>query len=118
MKVKVYWNLNKNCWSVQHKGKVVYHLPKVKLINVSFKVSEAGRQRVIKEGRKNVHAFVVGNLVLDNTPKSSHKSLGSPITYNPYTHSCFHYKASKLPSKAFYNSVLCNDDRLVYPVKV
>lgn len=117
MQVKVYWNLNKHCWSVQHKGKVVYHLPEVVLKDASFKVSEAGRQRVIKEGRKNVHAFVVGELILDNAPRSSYKTLGSPITYNPYKHPWFYYKCSTRKCKNQYSGVVCSNDRLVYPTR-
>jgi hypothetical protein len=51
----------------------------VALTNVTFKVSEAGRQRVLQEKRKNVHAGVVGTLV------DSLGSVGSErVTYNPY----------------------------------
>lgn len=87
MKVKVYWNLHKKCYSVQHKGKVIDHLDRVVLENVEFKVSEAGRQRVLKQKRKNVHAFVVGSLV-------DHKPLYEPhyvktVKYNPYKYSSF-----------------------------
>ena len=61
--VKVYWNLHRKCFSVQQDGLVKAHLNRVYLHSVEFKVSEAGRQRVIKEQRKNVHAFAVGTMV-------------------------------------------------------
>ncbi len=63
-KVRVYWNLHKKCWSIQDAKtrRVVDHQPQVLLSNCSFTVSEAGRQRVIATGHKNVHAFVVGTL--------------------------------------------------------
>ena len=65
MKVFVYWNLHKNVWSVKAmsgelKGKVVAHSDRVTLFNATPKVSQAGRLRVIKEQRKNVHAGIVG----------------------------------------------------------
>lgn len=67
LKVFVYWNLNKDCWSVKalsgtRKGKVIYHAEQVRVSNPVGKVSEAGRQRVLREKRKNVHAGIVGEL--------------------------------------------------------
>jgi hypothetical protein len=59
------------------------------LWNVSFKVSEAGRLRVIKENKKNVHAFVIGDckMFLPQLNGSMHKE--EIVTYNPYKHSSF-----------------------------
>jgi hypothetical protein len=52
-------------------------------------VSEAGRQRVLREKRKNVHAFVRGELMsLVNDPKDSAENLQT-ITYNPYKYKTF-----------------------------
>ena len=46
----VYWNLNRRCWSVKDPatGKVVAHADRVVLSDAVFKVSEAGRQRVLR----------------------------------------------------------------------
>lgn len=68
MKVMVYFNLHRKLWSIKamegpDKGRVIDHAEAVELVNVTPKVSEAGRQRVIREGRKNVHAGLVGHLV-------------------------------------------------------
>lgn len=67
MKVFVYFNLHKGLWSIRaeegpHKGKVVAHASQLSLSDCTFKVSEAGRQRVLREKRKNVHAGVHGQL--------------------------------------------------------
>jgi hypothetical protein len=67
MKVFVYWNLHRKCWSVKalegpFKGRVFTHAREIDLGYVRFKVSEAGRQRVLREGKKNVHAGAVGQL--------------------------------------------------------
>jgi hypothetical protein len=89
MKVFVYFNLHRKCFSVKalegaSKGLVIKHATFVALTNVTFKVSEAGRQRVLQEQRKNVHAGVVGTLV------DSLDSVGSErVTYNPYKGSTF-----------------------------
>lgn len=67
MKVFVYFNLHRKLWSVKAldgkaRGKVIAHCERVIVRGASFKVSEAGRQRVLREGRKNVHAGIVGEL--------------------------------------------------------
>lgn len=68
MRVFVYFNLHKKCWSIRamegnQKGRVIAHAQAVELANCTFKVSEAGRQRVLREKRKNVHAGVVGDII-------------------------------------------------------
>lgn len=101
MKVFVYKNLHatrKNngvtVYSVKalegpDKGRVVARSSHVLLSDVRPKVSEAGRQRVLRERRKNVHAGLVGNLVsLEPTPFH-----GEVITYNPYKYDGFVFKA-------------------------
>lgn len=66
LRVDVYKNLRKDCWSVRSRmkgpnyGKVVAHLKQLALHNVHFKVSEPGRLRVLKSRQKNVHAVARG----------------------------------------------------------
>ena len=65
-KIEVYRNLHKNCFSVRHKGKVVGYLyddEQLALTNVKFVVQPAGRAKVLRENKKNVHAFVRGEYV-------------------------------------------------------
>lgn len=85
MKVRVYYNLHRKQLSVQSKTpkgwRVWLHANKVTLEDVEFKVSEAGRQRVLREKKKNVHAFVEGNLVLDGIGKIEPRVW---VSYNPY----------------------------------
>ena len=49
-------------YSVMRRGRVIAHRKRILLSNVSFRVRETGRRRVIASGQKNVHAFVVGYL--------------------------------------------------------
>lgn len=65
MKVEVYRNLHNGMLSIRDaKTKhVVGHADRVTLSDVSFHVSESGRQRVLRERKKNVHAVVRGNLL-------------------------------------------------------
>jgi hypothetical protein len=84
MKVRVYYNLHKHMLSIQSKGengwRVISHESSVALREVKFKVSEAGRQRVLREKQKNVHAFIEGTLVQGDEEISA----DTPVSYNPY----------------------------------
>lgn len=96
LKVFAYRNLHRDCWSVKAlegnlKGRVIYHAKAVTLWNCTFKVSEAGRQRVLRDQKKNVHAGVMGMLDEDTAnwiPLIS----GVPVTYNPYKYDSFVFK--------------------------
>lgn len=89
-RVEVYFNLHKKVWSVRSckTGKVIKHAPFVQIANPTFVVRPAGREKVRKEKRKNVHAFVRGLLVPSST---MHFRTGERIqvTYNPYKHDTF-----------------------------
>lgn len=90
MKVFVYYNLHRKCWSVKalegpSKGRVIKHCKELNLVNCTFKVSEAGRQRVLREKVKNVHAGVVGQL----TTTSSRSRATTSVNYNPYKYRTF-----------------------------
>lgn len=65
--VRVFKNLTRRCYSIQARvsGRwlTVAHASDVLISPATFKVSEAGRQRVLATGRKVVHAWVVGDLV-------------------------------------------------------
>lgn len=66
MQVRVYRNLHKNCYSIMARvangWRVVAHAESVGLHGVTFKVSQAGRNRVLASGKKEVHAFACGEL--------------------------------------------------------
>lgn len=96
MKVAVYFNLHKRQFSVKalegpDKGKVIQHRQIILLKNVTFKVSEAGRQRVLRERKKNVHAYVIGE-TFDAAARNSYENCGGvdvEVRYNPYEASSF-----------------------------
>lgn len=93
-KVEVYFNLHKKVFSVRD-GKtkrVITHLKEVHIKDAVFRVSEAGRQRVLRDKRKNVHAYVKGELVAYDD--SSSTKLGY---YNPYTTETFVDKETNNP---------------------
>ena len=101
MKYFVYYNLHKHCWSLKNwkSKRVEDHADTVVLFDCTFKVSEAGRQRVLKEQRKNVHAGVLGDAYAD-------EAIGEiphwfdEITYNPYKYSSFVKKSTEAPIKS------------------
>jgi hypothetical protein len=99
----VYFNLHKKKFSLKSRytGRVHGHAEEVLMEDVQFKVSEAGRQRVLREKRKNVHAFVRGQLVChftglsDNLPVLMEQMV--ELTYNPYKYETFVIKATEEP---------------------
>jgi len=95
MKVEVYWNLHKHCYSVRHKGKVVAHLPSLQLRDITWVVQPGGRARVIRERRKNVHAFARGTLVTTTPHPDDHEY--KRILYNPYEYESFVTLGTKTP---------------------
>lgn len=113
-RVKIYWNLHKKCFSVQYKGIVIAHKDTVCLENVEFKVSEAGRQRVLRESRKNVHATVHGYLV-DSLELDVDKL--RKVSYNPYKNETFVVGEEKIShaASAYLYSV---DNALLIKLKV
>lgn len=93
MKVFVYFNLHKRVFSVKalegkDKGRVIGHRTSLALDSPTFKVSEAGRQRVIREKRKNVHAGVVG-YITSPYDWSKEEVQWTAVLYNPYLFSSF-----------------------------
>lgn len=90
-KYYIYWNLHKNCYSVRYRGKVIGHYNALVATNVRFSVSEKGRQRVLAEQRKNVHAFVVADRIFPKTDPYMLLDVQhfESVKYNPYKYSSF-----------------------------
>lgn len=86
-RVMVYRNLHYKdevTWSGKsvELGHVMFHLPVVLMQDCKFKVSKAGRDRVLRERKKNVHAGVVGTLAPFNIEVWD--SAWVKCAYNPY----------------------------------
>lgn len=84
---RLYRNLHKGCFSVQQyiKGKgyrVIDHIDDGFVIEgCTFKVYQSGRNKVLKEKQKNVHAYVQFDKY--QKKKIKHTSTEQPY-YNPY----------------------------------
>ncbi len=132
MEVDIYYNLHKSCWSIraregEHKGRVICHAQGAEVAWLEFVVQEAGRARVVKEGRKNVHAFVRGTLVSLDQPEFRHpvedefprfdsvteRIETKQVSYNPYKHGSFYETETGVPIvEATYATL--TSDRKVY----
>lgn len=99
-RVMVYYNLHKHTFSVTYKSRVIMHADFVKLGDVEFRVRKGGKEKVRAEKSKNVHAFVIGNLLdycqypCENMPSEPTDRV---VTYNPYKYDSFVYKADETP---------------------
>ena len=106
MRYEAYYNLHKQCLSARPIGGYVKHYQFLCMKDVKFAVQPAGRQKVLREQKKNVHAFVRGDLVT----WSPHRKEGEfyqpmdmeisaerfrederydEVTYNPYKYDSF-----------------------------
>ena len=91
-RVYVYRNLHKDCWSVRQGGRIVAHVDKITLKNARFLVSQAGRNKVLREKRKNVHAGISGYPVDEQEMWNYHSEFYSharKVLYNPYKYDHF-----------------------------
>lgn len=103
MLVKVYKNLHNGKFSIvslepTYKNRVIGYADEITLSNVSFKVSKAGRERVLREKRKNVHAYVIGSVeaiqgfefrLLDIKKSDKTVYFDNQVRYNPYKFETF-----------------------------
>lgn len=108
--IRVYRNLNNGRMSLQAKEgkswKVVGHVENCVLSSVKFKVQESGRQRVLRDRRKNVHAWGEGILLGEFD-----RSIATPIdlSYDPYHDETFKQRGTENPITACeYLAVRCN----------
>jgi hypothetical protein len=115
LKVFVYWNLHRKLWSVRalqgpDKGRVVSHAYYVRLRDATGRVGKAGRERVLREGKKNVHAGMVGTLDYAGTGIADGRCLSwystDRVTYNPYRYDSFMHvpKHGSAPDTVFLGS--------------
>ena len=88
MIVEVYWNLRKRTWSVRAKDTrlVIDHKDSILLKDAILSVKQGGRERVLRDQQKNVHAFAIGEVVdLDKLIYP----YNNQVIYNPYKYTSF-----------------------------
>ena len=95
-KVRVYWNLHKDIWSIVSckSGLVIdYKWENLTLLDAKFVVWLSGQKRVREEGKKNVHAFAVGDEVSHGQFETKAIIIDwDRVKYNPYTDDYFMHK--------------------------
>ena len=94
--VYVYKNLHKDCWSVKQHGLVKAHIRQdesVGLWDCYFHVDVKGREKVLREQRKNVHAFVKG--YLQDAENVNTDRPATEVAYNPYKYETFVDKSNE-----------------------
>jgi len=105
MKIEVYFNLHKNMFSIRalegkQRGRVIAHMERVGIRNAEFVVQKAGREKVLAEKKKNVHAFIRGDFDVESIERiewdaetvNAFPHLFGRVTYNPYRAGCFQQK--------------------------
>lgn len=114
--VFVYYNSHKQCWSIRSikTGKVIQHAGGVVLANATFAVSEAGRKRVIKEKKKNVHAGVRGQLIQAYASLNGDAvgKLRQRVSYNPYKYKFFYKVKDSSPIFEADRVIMCNEAKV------
>jgi len=113
---RLYRNLHQGNFSIQSylqekKGyRVTDRASSVILEDCRFKIYENGRQKVIQEKRKNVHAYIEA-ISYSKTSGDIDVSNFREIYYNPYDHDSFIYKDTgcKLNS---VQSILAHNNKL------
>lgn len=86
-KIEVYRNLHTGRLSVRQSGIVICHTLNIVIRDAEFVVRKAGRLRVIREEKKNVHAFVRGYLADVWAINNEDQTLvfeWPAVTYDPY----------------------------------
>lgn len=106
-KYYAYRNLRTGGFSIKHKGIVIERPDVFVMTNVSFNVSQAGRDRAIKEKQRNVHAYLVSdNYEVFDFGDDRYVSIGchilnndmfTEVTYNPFHLKTFVTKDNKIP---------------------
>jgi len=109
----IYRNLHKDCFSVRYKGKVIAHSTSLLATGVTFSVSQAGRERVLREKKKYVHAYVVCDDWEQIEPDALNVIDGE-VKYNPYKNETFEFGGCQIATAPH---VLMKDNKvfLAYP---
>lgn len=116
-KVRVYKNLTNGLWSIKDlaNGYVLGHAEHVVLVNCNFVVSEKGKERVVRERKKYVHAFVEGEFESTSMSAINLKEIDyHDVTYNPFKEGYFTLKSDRTKKlESAYIVALTSNDQVV-----
>ncbi len=114
--VRVFKNLKYGCYSIMQRGVIRASAKQVRLSDVEFRVRESGRQRMLCEKRKNIHAFAVGRLVDYVHPGDARELVrmeGRDAFYDPYRYASFVDRETKAPVTSV-RSAHFDEDGVIY----
>lgn len=98
--VRVYKNPRMGCYNIMQGGLVKAVARQIRLRDAEFLVRESGRQLMLRQNRRTIHAYIVGQLV-DYAHPADDKTIshlpGRSATYNPYQYSSFVDRETKAP---------------------
>jgi hypothetical protein len=112
-RVQVYRNLHRTgrTYSVKQKGLVVAHATRICLRDCNFVVQEKSRQRCLKTGEKNVHAWIDGFISGSGMGTTAAKNDLAKLTYNPKVDKGFMHSLTIEPKPVKHaDFVICNED--------
>lgn len=113
--ILIAYNLLKMCFSIRSlpSRKVVGYTDRIVVRNVRFVVSRAGRERVLRERVKNIHAYVQGQFNQEWQSYCFSGSCRREAYYNPYIVSTF---VDKMTMKPIENLpfVVCEYGKVYY----
>ena len=101
----MYRNVMRACWSIRRGGRIVAHEQRVVLKSCILRVRESGRCRAVRQGQRNVHAWVEGS------PCDSADGELVEIGYNPFLASTFTIRPGVDPVHEAHFVVLGADGR-------
>lgn len=115
MKVDVYRNLKTGGFSVRSRervnyGRVISNQDLVVIKNARFIVQPAGKKKVLREKKRNVHAFIRGDYAVGFLTQSQLDKFKIEVTYNPFNMDDFYIKSN---GQQIYKAplVLCRDGK-------
>ena len=98
--VRVFKNWKLGCYNIMQSGKLLASAKQVRLSGVEFMVRSSGRKRMLEHGRRNVHAYAIGQLidyVHPEDPRTLDKIEGRGVSYHPYQYAWFTDNETQAP---------------------
>jgi hypothetical protein len=91
MRAHIYKNLHLGTWSLRdpRTGRVVAHAAYVEVEGGVCRVQQGARERVLRERRRSVHAYVVGEVLTHGDAAPPRTGDWTRFTYDPYRAATF-----------------------------
>jgi hypothetical protein len=90
--VRVIRNWKRDCYTILQNGRFKASAKQVRLADVEFRVRGSGRDRMLRERKRNVHAYAIGRLIDYTHPDEDRvirRIRGRAVAYNPYRTAAF-----------------------------